>query len=389
MGRYYQGYGPEYVPVAEHRRRAAHKIAEMKQAGQHFSPVELVGRKITTTFWGDAWCKNLEAYSDYSNRLPRGRTYVRNGSVINLQIESGRIHALVSGTRLYMIDIKIQPLPKQKWIEITGKCSGQIGSLVELLQGSISKSVMEIVTRKGEGLFPTPREITLSCSCPDWATMCKHVAATLYGVGARLDHEPELLFTVRGVDPIEMVAAAIDQPTGAGKAGKSAKGRVLKTDELSSVFGIDIAMDGMSSDAATAATKPAKRTRRAAKARKPAASKTNKKKTAAKPAAPKTAATKKKSTTEMATPGKAAAKKTKTKKAAARKPAAKKNTASTSTGTKSTKKKTANKKTANKKTANKKTANKKTANKKTANKKTPMKTAETSAVKKATKRAIG
>ncbi|MFV2072213.1 MAG: hypothetical protein ACC742_06120 [Thermoanaerobaculales bacterium] len=322
MGRYYDSYWPPYVPVAERRRRAAQKVAKMKKAGQHVSPVEIAGRKIATTFWGNAWCKNLEAYSDYSNRLPRGRTYVRNGSVIDLQIEAGRVRATVSGTNLYTVDIKIKPLPKKKWTEIKGQCAGQIDSLVELLQGSISKGVMEIVTRKGEGLFPSPREITLSCSCPDWATMCKHVAATLYGVGARLDHEPELLFTLRGVDPTEMVEAAIDQPTGAGKARK---GRVLESDELSFVFGIDIEMDGVSSDEASAPTRPAKRARRAAKTRKPAASKATQKKSASKPATKKTAAVKKKSTAKKATPKKAATQKKAApkKKTSKRKPAAK------------------------------------------------------------------
>jgi len=223
MGRYDESYWPRYVPVAERRRRAAQKIAKMKKAGQDVSPVEIIGRKIAETFWGNAWCKNLEAYSDYSNRLPRGRTYVRNGSVLDLQIEAGRVRALVSGTDLYTVDIKIKPLPEKRWEEIKGRCAGQIDSLVELLRGSISKGVMEIVTRKDEGLFPSPREITLSCSCPDWASMCKHVAATLYGVGARLDHKPELLFSLRGVDPTEMVEAAIDQPTA---AGKTRKGRV-------------------------------------------------------------------------------------------------------------------------------------------------------------------
>jgi uncharacterized Zn finger protein len=352
--------------VAERRRRAAQKVAKMKKAGQNVSPVEIAGRKIATTFWGNAWCKNLEAYSDYSNRLPRGRTYVRNGSVIDLQIEAGRVRAMVSGTDLYTVDIKIKPLPKKKWTEIKGQCAGQIDSLVELLQGSISKGVMEIVTRKGEGLFPTPHEITLNCSCPDWATMCKHVAATLYGVGARLDHEPELLFTLRRVDPTEMVEAAIDQSTG---AGKTRKGRVLETDELSSVFGVDIDMDGASSDEASAPTRPAKRARRAAKTRKPAASKATKKKSASKPATKKTAAAKKKSTAKKATPKKAAAKKTTTKKATAKKPARKKDAASTSTGKKSTTKKPAPKKSTAKKKAVKKAATEKKADpkKKTTN----------------------
>jgi uncharacterized Zn finger protein len=170
--------------------------------------------------------------------------------VLDLQIEAGRVRTLVSGTELYTVDIAIKSLTKKRWTEIKGRCAGRIDSLVELLQGSISKSVMEIVTRKGDGLFPSPREITLDCSCPDWATMCKHVAATLYGVGARLDHRPELLFTLRGVDPTEMVEAAVGQPAGNGKARK---GRMLETDELSSVFGVDIDMDGVSPAKATAA----------------------------------------------------------------------------------------------------------------------------------------
>ncbi len=234
-----------YVSVAARRRHAAKTVAKMKKAGRKISPIEIVGRKIATTFWGDAWCKNLESYSDYSNRLPRGRTYVHNGSVIDLQIEAGRVRSLVSGSDIYEVDTQIKSLAKKHWTDIKGQCAGKIDSLVELLQGSISKGVMEIVTCKGEGLFPAPREISLSCSCPDWATMCKHVAATLYGVGARLDHEPELLFTLRGVDPAEMVEAAVDQPP---TGDKSRSGRVLKSDRLSSVFGVDIDMGGVSDD---------------------------------------------------------------------------------------------------------------------------------------------
>ncbi len=245
MGWYsYDGWRP-YVSVAERRRKAAKKVAKMKKAGREVSPIEIAGRKIVTTFWGDAWCKNLEAYSDYSNRLPRGRTYVRNGSVVDLQIEAGRVRALVSGSDLYKVDIKIKPLAKKRWTGIKGRCAGQIGSLVELLKGSISKGVMEIVTRKGEGLFPSSSEISLSCSCPDWATMCKHVAATLYGVGARLDHEPELLFTLRGVDPTEMVEAAVAQQPA---SRKPRRGRVLESAELSSVFGVDIDMGKVPSE---------------------------------------------------------------------------------------------------------------------------------------------
>ena len=213
----------------------------MKKAGDEVAPVEIAGRKIATTFWGEAWCKNLEAYSDYANRLPRGRTYVRNGSVIHLGIEAGQVQALVMGSDLYEVDIEIRPLAKRRWTDVKRRCAGRIDSLVELLRGSMSKGVMEIVTRKGEGLFPSPRDIALSCSCPDWATMCKHVAAALYGVGARLDHEPEKLFTLRAVDAMEMVEAAVRQPP---VSRQSRKGRVLASGDLSAVFGVDIDMTG-------------------------------------------------------------------------------------------------------------------------------------------------
>ena len=270
----YDGWRP-YVPVAERRRKASQKLAKMKKAGRNVAPIEIAGRKITATFWGDAWCRNLEAYSDYANRLPRGRTYVRNGSVIDLQIEAGRVAALVSGSEIYEVDITIKPLARPRWTEIKRQCAGQIDSLVELLKGSISKGVMEIVTRKGEGLFPAPQEISLSCSCPDWATMCKHVAATLYGVGARLDHAPEMLFTLRGVDPTEMVEAAIEQPS---KAYTPRTGRALVSEDLSSVFGVDIEMGGVSEKDVTP---PAKRKRRAAQTKK-----TGKRHTAARKAKP-------------------------------------------------------------------------------------------------------
>jgi uncharacterized Zn finger protein len=298
MSWYSYGGWPPYVPVAERRRKAARKVAKLKKAGQKISPIEIAGRKITVTFWGDAWCKNLESYSDYANRLPRGRTYVRNGSVVDLRIEAGRVRALVSGSDIYTVDIRIKRLAKTRWTGIKGQCAGKIDSLVELLQGSISKGVMKNVTRKEKGLFPAPREISVSCSCPDWAIMCKHVAATLYGVGARLDHEPELLFTLRGVDAAEMVEAAIAQPP---PGSKSRKGRRLKSDELSSVFGIDI---DTGEESAKDASAPAGRGRRAVRTTKKRA----KRATAAnKPTAKKSSVKKKKAKKKKGTATKKAA----------------------------------------------------------------------------------
>ena len=226
-----------YVSVAMRRRRAVQTIATLQRSGRVLSPVAIDGRTIARTFWGKSWCKNLEAYSDYANRLPRGRTYVRNGSVIDLRIDPGRVRALVSGSRMYDVEIEITRLARRRWKAITSQCAGQIGSMVELLQGSIARGVMEIVTRRGGGLFPAPRDISLSCSCPDWATMCKHVAAVLYGVGARLDQEPEMLFTLRDVAPAELIVAAV---TDVSMTRKSGRRRLLQTEDMSSVFGIDL-----------------------------------------------------------------------------------------------------------------------------------------------------
>ena len=212
MGWYY-GFKP-YVSVAQRRRQAQLEMEKRRKKGLAVSPVAIAGRTIAKTFWGKAWCDNLESYSDFANRLPRGRTYVRNGSVVHLEIQPGKITALVSGSELYKVEITISALPDSHWKCVKGKCAGQIGSLVELLQGRLSKSVMEVVTQRGEGLFPKPAEIEMKCSCPDWAGMCKHVAAVMYGIGARLDEKPELLFLLRKVDHLELIAGAVDSRTG-------------------------------------------------------------------------------------------------------------------------------------------------------------------------------
>ncbi len=234
MGWYY-GFKP-YVPVAKRRAQAAKEVAKRLKKGQKVSPVRIEGRKITTTFWGQAWCTNLESYSDFANRLPRGRTYARNGSVVDLKIEKGKIKALVSGSELYEIQIDISALPKQTWLSLKDQCAGKIGTLVELLQGKMSKAVMELVTDRDQGLFPKPKEIKMRCSCPDYAGMCKHVAAAMYGVGNRLDASPELLFVLRAVDHQELIEQAI--PTAPMTANSSAP--KLAAGDLGAIFDIEI-----------------------------------------------------------------------------------------------------------------------------------------------------
>jgi uncharacterized Zn finger protein len=247
-----------YVPVAQRRREAQRELEKLRKKGLVVLPIEINGRIIAKTFWGKAWCENLESYSDFENRLPRGRTYVRNGSVVHLEIHAGRISARVSGSELYSVEITIASLPDPHWKCVKSQCAGQIGSLVELLQGRLSKNVMDVVTQRGGGLFPKPAEIKMKCSCPDWAGMCKHVAAVMYGVGARLDDKPELLFLLRKVDHLELIAGAVGAaPT--AKAGKSRGKKTIAAGDLADVFGIEMAEAEVPADAAPAiANKPAK-----------------------------------------------------------------------------------------------------------------------------------
>jgi uncharacterized Zn finger protein len=238
MARYDRGWAP-YVPVAERRRRAERMAVRLRKKGPVLAPVTIAGRTITATFWGKAWCNNLEAYSDYETRLPRGRTYLRNGSVIDLQIARGQVTALVSGSKIYRVVLAIKEVPAARWRSICTDCAGSIASVVELLQGRFAKGVMERLCRQQNGLFPTPSDIRFSCSCPDYALMCKHVAAVLYGVGARLDDQPELLFRLRGVDESELIAR-IDTPLALAKKGP-AFDRVLHADDVSALFGLDMA----------------------------------------------------------------------------------------------------------------------------------------------------
>jgi uncharacterized Zn finger protein len=239
--RYAERYSewPEYVSVAQRRANAERELASLRKKGRQCHPVVIEGLKIARTFWGKAWCDNLETYSDYASRLPRGRSYVRNGSVVDLAIDTGEVTALVSGSEIYTVRITVKPQPKQAWKAIAAQCTGQIGSLVELLQGKLSATVMEVVTREKTGLFPAPREIAFRCSCPDGAWMCKHVAAALYGVGARLDDDPALLFRLRHVDPEDLVRHAGASAGGNG-AAQPAPGTELAGVDLSALFGIDI-----------------------------------------------------------------------------------------------------------------------------------------------------
>lgn len=233
----YRSFG-EYVPVARRRAQGRRKVEELRRRGIEVDPVLIEGRAIARTFWGKAWCDAIESYSDFANRLPRGRTYVRNGSLIHLHIEEGRVSALVSGSEIYEAEIRIASAQAKQWKTLAEECAGRIDSVVELLSGKLSNAVMGRLCRQDAGLFPSPSDMRLACSCPDAARLCKHLAAVLYGVGARLDSRPELLFLLRGVDQTELVTEAGSAATRTLPAAPN-----MLTGDLSDIFGIELSRE--------------------------------------------------------------------------------------------------------------------------------------------------
>jgi uncharacterized Zn finger protein len=242
------GYGddfwvfPAYVSVAAKREIAARALAKLaKKTGRKPEPIVAQRRRaLAITFWGKAWCDNLERYADFANRLPRGRTYARNGSVVDLAIGKGAVEARVAGSELYETTIRVTPMTKARWRHVVSRCTGKVASLVGLLRGELSADVLAVLADAREGLFPEPREMTFDCSCPDAAGMCKHVAAVLYGVGVRLDENPALFFTLRAVDQAELLSAAT---AGGLSRAPSAGGKRIAADKLADVFGIELEDD--------------------------------------------------------------------------------------------------------------------------------------------------
>ena len=256
--RYYDGW-PAYVSVSERRAKANREMSKLRKKGQDIQPVEIEGRTIARSFWGKGWCTHLESFGDYSNRLPRGRTYVRNGSVCHLGIRKEKVEATVSGSDLYCVTVDITPLKKAKWDMLKKRCTGKIGSLIELLQGNLSEEIMHTVTDREHGLFPLPGEIRYACNCPDWAAMCKHIAAVMYGIGARLDTQPDLLFLLRGVDHEELIAADAAADAIAGSGSRRSRRRSLSGKDLVSVFGVELDDTPDEAPIATTKRRPTKR----------------------------------------------------------------------------------------------------------------------------------
>ncbi len=236
---YYREWRP-YVPVAQRQANAQKEAQKLAKKGRVLRPIRITARTIATSFWGRAWCENLEKYADWANRIPRGRTYARNGSIIDLQIEPGKIEALVSGQELYKISIAIDPLPPKKWKSIRSDCAQQVSSMLDLMRGKLPDAVLARLTDRDQGMFPSPKELKPKCSCPDYATVCKHVAATLYGVGHLLDSEPSLFFKMRGVDQSELISEAMSTAVVEDSLGLNQESN-LDGEDLGAMFGIELA----------------------------------------------------------------------------------------------------------------------------------------------------
>ena len=239
----YDGGFPAYVSVADRRARATREAKQLTKKGRKLEPVSLDGDKIAVSFWGKAWCKNLESYSDYANRLPRGRSYLRNGLVIDLRIAEGRIDALVRGSNLYEVTVEIDKLSPRHASALASRCKGRIDSVVSLLRGELPKELLTAMIDPVGGLFPAPKQMRIRCSCPDSAALCKHLAAVLYGIGARFDKQPETFFTLRSVKLEALVAtraAAVAAPAPAQRKARAGAAKPKGRAALEQIFGIEL-----------------------------------------------------------------------------------------------------------------------------------------------------
>lgn len=233
---------PQYISVAQRKVQAEKARKKLEKSGRKLDPVTVTekGRRLCRSWWGNAWTENLSRFSDYDNRLPRGRSYLRNGAVIDLEIARGQISALVQGTRLYNISIDIKPLRPDIWKSLIEDCSANITSLVDLMAGRFTDPVMNRLIRSSDGLFPEKKEISFTCSCPDYAGMCKHVAAAMMGIGVRFDDDPTLFFKLRGVDPQEIVTAMTGSLTTLDTAVAGDELFEAGSTDLTALFDIDL-----------------------------------------------------------------------------------------------------------------------------------------------------
>lgn len=228
------------ISIEELKERASSSITKAGKKGKNYEPVQVSGRKICQHWWGQAWCENLEQYADYASRIDRGKRYVRSGAVVDLQIQNGKIEAKVQGSQRapYKVEIMISPLSKERCQEIEEKCGKRIANMESLIQGDFPDEMKELFIGE-KGLFPTPREIYFHCSCPDWAVMCKHVAAAMYGIGVKVDQNPFYFFRLRGIDVESFIRVAVANKVESMLANAELPSkRILETEDVTDLFGV-------------------------------------------------------------------------------------------------------------------------------------------------------
>lgn len=229
---------PRHLSSEELRRKAEKNRGK---SGKAMEPVLILGREIAKTWWGKAWCDNLERYADYQNRIGRGKSYVRAGAVIDLKMEGGEINARVQGSRKtpYKIEVSIAPMPETRYRAALKSLGNRIENLEALVNGDFPLDMKSLFTDPKIGLFPNPREIHFTCSCPDWADMCKHVAAVLYGIGSRLDQNPLLFFNMRGIDVGDFIQRSVEEKLRSMlKNADTNSPRIIKDQALEDIFGV-------------------------------------------------------------------------------------------------------------------------------------------------------
>lgn len=174
-------------------------------------PVPARPRAVGTTWWGQRWITVLEHGSrDGVTRLGKGRAYARDGHVHGLEIKPGMVRATVTDDELdsHLVTLKLGAFDAKTWQRILQQMSGQALFAAELLNGVMPKDIERVFRSVGKSLFPSDtHEIDADCSCEDWSSPCRHVAATHYVLGEALDHDPFLLFELRGRSKEQVLAA--------------------------------------------------------------------------------------------------------------------------------------------------------------------------------------
>ncbi|MBO4336878.1 MAG: hypothetical protein J5842_02240 [Lachnospiraceae bacterium] len=243
MSRYWNDTKVYDQPSAQDlKQKAMASVRRAGKKGKDYEPVICRNKRgaLCNSWWGQAWCDNLERYADYASRLDRGRSYVRSGTIIDLKIDGGKVTAKVQGRRRtpYKVEVRVGRLSEENCQKIIDRCIRRIESLETLAKGEFPEELKELFTEDG-ALFPTPKEISFSCSCPDWAMMCKHVAAVMYGIGLRFDENPFYFFKLRGIDPDRFIDVAVENRVERMLANADVvSDRIIEDADFTELFGV-------------------------------------------------------------------------------------------------------------------------------------------------------